>query len=350
MGTFVKPTTHFKRRLSGSNIDLGFLSRRAGGGWSGLSSLKRSSGGAWVWIYSTPDVTAGGGGAATGAGSSSSGTTTRGVTATPGGTDSGSRSYSWTYVTGDTGITFNAGSAFTDQNPTMKRDFSGVANGTTSSGVSAVWRCMMTDTATGAQVYSDVTVGPLAWQNTIPAFTPFNTNNITGGTSGSEPVPTNASSLTIKVAGSGGKGGNGWSGTDPGGGGGGGSGGFTSQIVAITSADWGRSISWSVGTGGAPAGSAGSSTASGSLTNASISLTATGGSVGQSGVGGGGAGGAGGTPGGGTGIFGGGGAAGGGGGGGNNGSGYGSGGAGGNAGGSQPGANGAAGAVIFMWT
>lgn len=182
MGTFVKSTTKVKRRASGSGTALGALKRRISGGtaWQGLTFLKRRSGSGWVWLYSSPDVTASGGGAATGSGASSSGTVTKQVFATPGGTDSGSRSWLWEYYSGDAGITFNTGSSSSDQNPTMKRDFTGVSNGSTSAGVSAVWRVTQTDTQTGAQVVDYVTVGPLAWTNTVPAYTPLSLVNVIG--------------------------------------------------------------------------------------------------------------------------------------------------------------------------
>lgn len=177
MGTPIKPTTHSKRRSSSSEIDLTIAKRRASASNTDLTWIRRRLSGAWVWLLSRPDVTAGGGGAATASGAGGSGTASVGATATPGGTDSGSRSYHWDYVSGDASIAPNDANA---QNPTFSRSFTGVANGSTSAGVSAVWKVTITDTATGAQSYDTRTIGPLAWQNTTPAYTPLSLVNVIG--------------------------------------------------------------------------------------------------------------------------------------------------------------------------
>lgn len=247
MGTLVQPSTHIKRKLSNTNV--AHVQRRSSASWIGASFVKRRSAGAWVWLYSTPDVNAGGGGAATDSGASTNGTTSVGLTATPGGNRSGSDSFAWSYVSGDAGISLDNINA---QNPNAARDFTGVSNGTTSAGVTAVWEVTLTDLQSGAQVTSQVTVGPLAWQNTIPSFSPF-TQTFTGGQSGSVPVPNGATRLTLTmVAGGGWEGGSHFvvSTGDYWGGGGGGSGGYNVWSVPISAGDWGASINYAVGQAG----------------------------------------------------------------------------------------------------
>lgn len=204
MGTLIKPTTDFKRRSGGSFAAAVTVRRRSGGGWISATKAYRRTGGAWSMVYSMPDLGISGGGAATGSGGSSSGSASVGATAAPGGTNSGSLSYAWNYVSGDGAIApNNSGIA----NPTFSRNFTGVPNGTTSSGVSAIWRCILTDTATGAQVYEDRTIGPLAWQNTIPAFS-GRTDYINSSQSVS--TPAGANSLTVYIVGGGAQGGAGF--------------------------------------------------------------------------------------------------------------------------------------------
>lgn len=139
------------------------------GSWQAILGRWAKHGGVWQLTYSTPSVSVSNTGAATGSGASAAGTTSASVTATPGGYRSGSQSYSYAYVSGDTGFYISAGAGTTT--PTMSHDFSGVANGSTSSGVSATWSCTMTDTVTGATTTFNFTVGAFAWQNTIPAYT-----------------------------------------------------------------------------------------------------------------------------------------------------------------------------------
>lgn len=106
-----------------------------------------------------------------------------------------------------------------------------------------------------------------------PPFTPV-TNTYNSG-SGSETVPTGATSLTVYCVGAGNNGGSGFNGgdLDQYGGGGGGGGGTATKTVSISSGQWGSSISWAVG-----AANGGNSSVSG----ISISLAGNGGSNGTS--------------------------------------------------------------------
>lgn len=286
MGSLLRPTTEVFSRVAGAWVLTDAMAGYSGGVRGALDVSARVLGG-WLMRYSTPDVTASGGGAAGAHGASASGTPSVQVFATPGGVDSGSRAFSWAYLSGDVGIAFAAGSLPTDKNPTIKRDITGVANGTTSGGVSAVIRCTMTDTITGAQVYSDVTVGPFTWTNDIPAFTPHTNAHRIGGTSGTENVPAGATSLTIKVIGAGGGGGGSSYDVSSGefsDGETGGDGGVTSITRAIAPGDVGAPIFWSVGAGSALWPSVGdTSSTSGSVAAGSCALAATGGSGGVNG-------------------------------------------------------------------
>lgn len=176
MGTFIKPTTLAKVMpgSGGTGTNLTFAKYRNAGNTAwvdcGFIKCRNAANTAWVWEYSTPDVTAGVSGSGAGSGASPGGTSTRSLSATPGGVNSGTLSYSWGRQSGDTGTYLDVSTA---QNPTVKQDFTSVANGSTSTGSSSVWRCTVTDTVTGAQVYSDVTVGAFSWQNQIPAFGPI---------------------------------------------------------------------------------------------------------------------------------------------------------------------------------
>ena len=181
------------------------------------------------------------------------------------------------------------------------------------------------------------------------SFTPFNQSFTSG--SGTVTVPTGASGLTVYVVGGGGKGGDGWAGVDPGGGGGGGSGGFSAIARAISSGDWGVTLSYIVGAGSSSGSEGGTSSSSGSVAAGSLIQSATGGFVGANGNPGGGTGGSGGAPAGSSG------AAGGAGSGGIGGTGgaapldsQGGGGNGGHVSGFQPGFNGVNGLVKFAWT
>lgn len=268
MGTLIKPTTNLKRRSSGAFSVAALVQKRVSGAWANATFVKRRTGGAWVFVYSTPDVSVSGGGAATNSGASTGGTTSVGGSSTPGGVNSGSLSYSWSYVSGDGAISVNNAAL---QNPTFSRTFSGVPNGTTSSGVSAVWRCTLTDTITGAQVYADLSIGPLAWQNTIPAFTPH-TDTFQNGQSGSIAVPTGASHLQMIAEGGGGVGGA-WDGSNTGGGGGGGS-----RVISdytIVSGDWGTNLSYV--SGGVSGGNGDASSITGTISAGSFNLIAGGG-------------------------------------------------------------------------
>ena len=117
-----------------------------------------------------------------------------------------------------------------------------------------------------------------------PPFTPI--TNTYGAGSGSETVPTGATSLTITAYGTGGSGGYGYDASGVGdgpfyGGGGGGSGALVVRTISVSSGDYGGSVSWTVPAGGY--GSGGNTTATGSLTAGSISVSAGGGASGGSG-------------------------------------------------------------------
>lgn len=302
--------------------------------------------GAWQPFYSTITVSASNAsGSGSGASSSGSVSTSSGPSTVTGGTPIGTPTFSWAYVSGDSGISVNNS---TLQNPIWNKTISGVGC-SSSSNPTAVWRVTATDPATGRQAASSNITVSLTWNNTTSCFTPFNQQFTSG--SGSVTVPTGASSLTIYVVGGGGKGGSGRQSGDPGGGGGGGSGGNSSITRAISSGDWGGTLGYSVGAGSTGA-NAGTSTSSGSVAAGSAALSSTGGSDGQPGAGGGGSGGAGGTPAGNSGSAGGSGSSGLGGSGGAapRGDGYGAGGKGGNASGSQAGTAGVGGEVIFQWS
>lgn len=120
---------------------------------------------------------------------------------------------------------------------------------------------------------------------------PDATNVYTSG-SGIEYVPFGAASVTIDVGGGGGGGGGGEppGDGDPGGlGGGGGEGGQARRTYAITAADWGVGLNYSVGSGGS-GGSPGNegtvggdSTVTGMIAAGSISMTGGGGAFGTQG-------------------------------------------------------------------
>lgn len=109
-------------------------------------------------------------------------------------------------------------------------------------------------------------------------FTPF--NQTFGASSGSVTVPSGASSLTIGLSAAGGRGGNGASGNLDHGGGGAGSGADCFKTVAVVSADWGTTLSFTVGAGGGITG--GSSTVTGTIAAGTINMFASGGVGGTS--------------------------------------------------------------------
>lgn len=162
-------TTRYFARHSGSWQNPITRYARHNGSWQAVLAHYARHNGVWQMIYSTPAVSVGNSGAVTGAGASSSGTVSGSVMATPGGTSSGSLSYAYAYVSGDSGFSIISGNG--TATPTFSHAFSGVANGTTSSGVSATWACTLTDNVTGASATAAFTVGPFAWQNTIPPYT-----------------------------------------------------------------------------------------------------------------------------------------------------------------------------------
>lgn len=166
MGTLIKPTTVMFKRASGATTLLTFAKRRSSGSWVDITNIVRRNGGSWLMRYSTPDAAVGGGGAASNSGGNSAGSVAVQCYGGCSGTNSGSISYSWAYQSGDTGYYLRDGQG---QNPVLQRDFSGVANGTSSSSSVAFWRLTTTDNQTGAQSYADLTIGPFTWTNTIPA-------------------------------------------------------------------------------------------------------------------------------------------------------------------------------------
>lgn len=164
-------TTHMRGNAAGSLVQTVY-------GKSGGSTLPAKliyANASKTLVYSTPTATLSGGGASSASGASSSGTPTVTATATPGGNHSGSLTYQWiggvtlAYVSSNTSVL------------TGYYNFSGVANGSTSSvGPDTAIYCVITDTVTGAQYTAGpITMGPLSWTNTIPAYGPF-----TAGSSG----------------------------------------------------------------------------------------------------------------------------------------------------------------------
>lgn len=226
-----------------------------GTSWLPAKGLWVYDGNAWRARYSVIASTLNSNIAKTGSGASTSGSVSDvgGVSSVSG--NLGSVTYSWAYLSGDGSIAPNNSAA---AQPTWARSFSGVANGSTSSTVTATWRCTITDAATGANQLRDYSIS-FAWQNTIPAFSPFTSTYYTG--SGSETVPTGASQLVIEAFGRGGFPGSFDVGSGSGGGGGGGA-GRSVKTIAIGSGDWGQSLSWSI---------SGDATISGAL---SVSMTA----------------------------------------------------------------------------
>lgn len=273
MGTPLRYTTKFSGRSGGSWRTANAVYANLGGVWKHCRYIYVKQSGSWVGVYSTPDVSVSGGGGNTGSGASPNGSASVGASASLGGTHSGSISYSWTRLSGDTGIApNNAGIS----NPTFSRSFTGVPNGSNSGGVSADWRCTVTDTLTGAQVVADLTIGPLSWTNTIPAFTPYETDYYASAT---VPIPAGATGLTVILIGGSGSGGFGIS-VEPGPtdypGGYGGSGGRVDLSRSVSSGDWGSNLSLSIDAGGG-FGIGGTASLSGAL---SISASATGGQAG----------------------------------------------------------------------
>jgi hypothetical protein len=144
----------------------------AGNAMANAKAVWHSPGGAgYTMTYSTIDFSR----TASSVSNTGSGASASGRTYTPNdqfgvavvGTWSGTGHWHWEYVSGDGSIVVedsgNPGSRFF-------RDIAGVANGTTSSTYSAVWRLWVYDDVAGASAYDDFTIN-VAWQNTIPAYT-----------------------------------------------------------------------------------------------------------------------------------------------------------------------------------
>lgn len=222
---------------------------------------------------------------ATGAGQSSSGRTYTaasafGVAVT--GTWSGTGHWGWQYISGDNAI---AVETIGDPASRFYRDISGVANGTTSSTFTAVWRLWVYDDVTGASAYDDFTIN-VAWQNQIPAYSPFD-QWIRGAQNNFVTIPVGAPSVTIYVVGGGGGGGFAIFNTNAGiyhpGGGNGGNGGVNVGTYS-TAGQGGNNISFTIGAGGPTGSGTGGTT---SITGGvGAGLAATGGSVGAFGGGG----------------------------------------------------------------
>jgi hypothetical protein len=279
MGTPLGYTTKFSRHLSGA-WGYSTINRHLSGAWGVSPAVWENIAGTWTMRASTPTVTAGGGGANTSSGASTSGTASVGLTATPGGTNTGNLSYHWYRASGSNYSIDNA----TAQNPNVSYVFSGVADGTTDSLASEQWYCVITDNVTGATYQSDnITVGPLAWQNTIPAFSPH-TDVYTSG-SGNATIPAGAVQVVITVIGAGGGGGgcgayNSSQGYYEPSGGGGGAGGYSQRTISL-SGDASKTLAYAVGAAGAPSGAGGNSTVTGTLTAGSVSMAGDGGGGGQ---------------------------------------------------------------------
>lgn len=277
MGLLIRPTTKVVARDSGAWSGATPLAAGAsGGGTIAAKLISARVGGVWAMRYSTPTGVLSGGGANAASGASSAGRAQVNATATPGGENSGNLSYSW--QSGGSLQYLNANTATI----TAYFDFTGVANGSTSAAqTNSTLYCIITDNETGAQWQtSTITVGPLTWTNTIPAFSAHNTLCRTPG-SGTEYVPAGATSLTIKVAAAGG-GGGGSSYDIPTGdfldGEAGGDGGVTSVTRAISPSDWNTPIYWTVGAGaGVYPAIGGASSVTGAVAAGSLNLSTTGG-------------------------------------------------------------------------
>ena len=225
-----------------------------------------------------------GGGARTGSGASGSGTVSIDAYVTAGGVHSGNLSRKWKRSGTDNGFVIDDDTAV---HPGWSKNFTGVANGSTSAGLSESWYCEVTDIDTGAVYQTDaITIGPLAWQNTTPAFS-AHTNTYTSG-SGTEYVPPGAATLTIRRVGGAGGGGNGVYNSGLGdykGGNGGGSGAYTTQTIAIAPGDWNAPIYWAVGAGVSLwPNIGGTSSTTGYVAAGSVSGNAPGGTGGASGA------------------------------------------------------------------
>lgn len=246
--TVYQRTTKLQKKTSGALGQM--IYARVSGAWSLRPIAYKRAAGAWVPFYSTIDF----GWATntinkTGSGASASGRTYSDYGALAPfvvGTWSGTGHWLIERLGGDGAIwAENPG----DPNTRFYRDFSGVANGTTSGTASGSFRLWVYDDVTGASGYADFTVN-LAWQNTIPSFSPH-TNTYRSG-SGTEFVPAGATTLTIRRVGGGGGGGNAVFNVPLGdykGGNGGGSGAYSTQTIAISPSDYGAPIYWSVGAG-----------------------------------------------------------------------------------------------------
>jgi len=145
----------FFRKSSGSNVTPSTVKRRSGSGWTNVQTIKRRASGAWVTVWSALDIT------------KSSDIDQNDYVSEPapsqrsmsGGiavTVTGSAAYtlSWVRISGDTGITINS---TTGANVTFSAT---VLKNTTKS---AVWRCTVTDTASGMTDYVDVNVSFQYW-------------------------------------------------------------------------------------------------------------------------------------------------------------------------------------------
>lgn len=124
-----------------------------------------------------------------------------------------------------------------------------------------------------------------------PVSSSYGPNSGTSATTGTETIPTGASSVVIKVYGPGGSGG-----ISATGGGGGGGGGYALKTLALTSSDWGKTFSVTVGNGRGGRSTVGAGFTGNTSSVASGTYTLGASIVGNAGSGGGGfSGGAGGT-------------------------------------------------------
>src|SRR5690348_15729768 len=138
-------TTHLRGNASAALASLVY--GKSGGSTLAAKCVYVKNGGVVKGIYSvlSPSGTSSLSGAGSGASTSGTATTSAGANVSATG-NIGTLSYSWAYLSGDRSITCSSN---TSANPTFSRAFSGVSNGTTSSPVSGVWRCTITDGDTG---------------------------------------------------------------------------------------------------------------------------------------------------------------------------------------------------------
>jgi hypothetical protein len=104
----------FKRKSSGSFVDIASVKRRSGGAWVGVSTVKRRVSGAWVTVWSSLSVSTGNVSRTfTNSPASNSPATRTFATLTSVTASGGDGSFAWTRVSGSTLITATSPSAAT---------------------------------------------------------------------------------------------------------------------------------------------------------------------------------------------------------------------------------------------